>query len=252
MEEKRKYFVCIAAGSNPQQLMEDYNEGNVSEEKIIYYKEDAAKMKEAAKAYFSLVKQESYDTLDEYKKKYLDSELEAATEMSDEDYFKYKTRAYDHDKDGNAVTIENLNGKWSRYQIGENFSIPFTLKDGSEQYSALKGDVDWDKMLNKDKELFERTWELVMDNSEPANESEKTIYENMKRRENYLKSFGNKDIYVASNAAFWGFAFVSEETGWMEMEDNVDQFVWMTQYYNMFIKPLPDDTLLTIFECKRQ
>ena len=107
-------------------------------------------------------------------------------------------------------------------------------------------------MLNKDKELFERTWELVMDNSEPANESEKTIYENMKRRENYLKSFGNKDIYVASNTAFWGFAFVSEETGWMEMEDNVDQFVWMTQYYNMFIKPLPDDTLLTIFECKRQ
>ena len=90
-----------------------------------------------------------------------------------------------------------------------------------------------------------------MEDSEPSNEQEETILRNMKRRENYLKGFGDKKTYVASNTAFWGFAFLSEDTGWMEMDETVEQFVWMTEYYNMFINPLPDDTLLTIYECKR-
>ena len=247
--EERRHFVCIVAGTNPDELMAKFNEGNVTEERIIYRKEDASKMKETAKSFFSMVK-DSEQYKDENVKIYVDAELDA-TDMSDEEYFAYKTSGYKHDESGNAVTTENINGRWSTYNLGENFSIPFILKDGTSSYSALKGDVDWEKVLTRDKELYERTWDLVMEDSEPSNEQEETILRNMKRRENYLKGFGDKKTYVASNTAFWGFAFLSEDTGWMEMDETVEQFVWMTEYYNMFINPLPDDTLLTIYECKR-
>ena len=247
--EERRHFVCIVAGTNPDELMAKFNEGNVTEERIIYRKEDASKMKETAKSFFSMVK-DSEQYKDENVKIYVDAELDA-TDMSDEEYFAYKTSGYKHDENGNAVTTENINGRWSTYNLGENFSIPFILKDGTSSYSALKGDVDWEKVLTRDKELYERTWDLVMEDSEPSNEQEETILRNMKRRENYLKGFGDKKTYVASNTAFWGFAFLSEDTGWMEMDETVEQFVWMTEYYNMFINPLPHDALLTIYECKR-
>lgn len=248
--EGRRYFVCIVAGENPEALMEEFNEGNVSSEKIIYRKEDAGKMKETARAFFSFMKNTDQYKSDEKIKDYVDVELDA-TEMTDDEYFEYKTASYKHDKDGNAITTENLNGRWSTYSLGENFSIAFILKDGTERYQAMKKDIDWDKVLNRDKELYERTWDMVMDDSEPKDEKEETILKNMARRRNYLEGFGDKKTYVASNTAFWGFAFLSEDTGWQEMDDTVEQFVWMTEYYNMFINPLPDDTLLTIYECKR-
>ena len=30
-----------------------------------------------------------------------------------------------------------------------------------------------------------------------------------------------------------------------------DQFVWVEKFYESFIDPLPDDTLLTIYECTK-
>jgi hypothetical protein len=73
----------------------------------------------------------------------------------------------------------------------------------------------------------------------------------MKDKETYFKKFETKENYVISNTAFWGYAFLSEKTGWVDASDTNDQFVWMSEYYNMFIKNLPDDTLLTIYECKK-
>jgi hypothetical protein len=73
----------------------------------------------------------------------------------------------------------------------------------------------------------------------------------MKDKETYFKKFETKENYVVSNTAFWGYAFLSEKTGWVDASDTKDQFVWMAEYYNMFIKNLPEDTLLTIYECKK-
>ena len=56
---------------------------------------------------------------------------------------------------------------------------------------------------------------------------------------------------MASNTAFWGYAFLSEKTGWVELEDNEEQFKWVVNFYNKFIKPQSDDTLISIYECRR-
>ena len=63
--------------------------------------------------------------------------------------------------------------------------------------------------------------------------------------------FVTKENYVISNTAFWGYAFVSEKTGWMDADDAEDQFAWMSTFYDLYIKNLDDDTLLTIFECTK-
>ena len=90
-----------------------------------------------------------------------------------------------------------------------------------------------------------------MEGSTPTTEYEKQIFDNMKDKTAYFQKFENKENYVISNTAFWGYAFLSEKTGWVDASDTNDQFVWMAEYYNMFIKNLPDDTLLTIYECKK-
>ena len=73
----------------------------------------------------------------------------------------------------------------------------------------------------------------------------------MKNRRAYFEHFGNKENYVVSNVAFWGYAFLSEETGWVELEDNMDQVEWVKNFYKRFIEPLDDDTLITVCECIR-
>ena len=92
---------------------------------------------------------------------------------------------------------------------------------------------------------------MVMDASAPDSEYEKTIYENMKDKRAYFEKFVTKENYVISNTAFWGYAFVSEKTGWMDADDAEDQFAWMSTFYDLYIKNLDDDTLLTIFECTK-
>ena len=100
-------------------------------------------------------------------------------------------------------------------------------------------------------EIYRRAWEMVMEGSEPVNDYEKQIYENMKARTAYFEKFGTKENYVLSNTAFWAYAFVTKTGNWLELEDDMDQFVWVGKFYESFIDPLPDDTLLTIYECTK-
>ena len=88
-----------------------------------------------------------------------------------------------------------------------------------------------------------------MEGKEPKTEEDKIVYENMKNRKAYFEKYGDKKTYVISNTAFWGYAFLSEKEGWKELEPNVNQFIWVSQFFDRFIEPLDDNTLLTIYEC---
>ena len=73
----------------------------------------------------------------------------------------------------------------------------------------------------------------------------------MKNRTMYFSKFKTKENYVIHSTAFWGYAFLSEKTGWKELEEHMNQFDWVSHFYDNFIKPLDENTLLTIFECKK-
>jgi len=243
------FFVTVVAGENPEDLMKDYDKNLEVEPYIVYKYEDAQLIKDR---YLSICKAllENGD-LDENEKKGIEITIEEAENMDAEDFYFDYTQDYNLDpKTGDAISNKNKNGKWSSYQLGKLFSIPFKTLNGQETYQARKKDIDWSKMHLDGQEIYERAWELVMDKRPPINTHEEKIYENMKNRTGYFSKFGNKENYVINSTAFWGYAFLSEKTGWTQLEDNMNQFDWVSSYYDNFIVPLEDNTLLTIYETR--
>lgn len=242
-----RHFVTIAAGEDPDSLMKPYDMKMKVNPYVVYRLNDAGKIrKEYIMFYEKLIegKNAGKDELEEIR-----DELEEIKEMSDIDFFYMVTDGCNYDlATGDAVSDENPNGKWLNYELGKRFSLPFILKDGSEKFRARKKDIAWDKIHLNGKEVYETAWDLVVGKKKPENDYEKEIYENMKNRLAYFMKFSTKENYVMSCTAFWGIAFVSD-AGWVELEDHMDQFEWMKNYYDRFIKPLPDDTLLSVFEC---
>ena len=97
--------------------------------------------------------------------------------------------------------------------------------------------------------LYERTWEMCVEGLEPVSDVDRQVYENMKDKGDYFENFNGKDEYVSSCCSFWAFAFLNEADIWIDADDcPVSQFEWMSTFYDRFIKHLPDDTELTVFE----
>lgn len=248
--DQYNHFVAIVAGDNPEVLMSPYDKNIKTEPRVAYKYEDAQKLQDK---YIKLYKAiTTSDTIPEgpFKEDAKDK-LAVIESQTPEDFYFDLTMDYEHDPDtGDALTRENPDGKWSSYKLGKFFSVPFVLKDGTETYQARKGEIDWSLMHLHGGDVYKRAWEMVMEGSEPTSDYEKQIYKNMKNRTTYFEKFGTKENYVLGNTAFWGYAFVSNN-GWAELEDEMDQFVWVRNFYELFIEPLPEDTLLTIYECTR-
>lgn len=249
--DQYNHFVALVAGDNPEVLMSPYDKNIKTEPRVVYKFSDAGKLRnQYIKLYTALVES---DTIPEgaFKEDAKDK-LAVIQNQSDTEFYLDLTEDYEHDKDtGDALTTENPDGKWSSYRMGKLFSIPFILNDGTETFQAKKGDINWGLMHLHGGEIYRRAWEMVMDGSEPVNDYEKQIYDNMKARTAYFEKFGTKENYVLSNTAFWTYAFVTKTGNWLELEDDMDQFVWVGKFYESFIDPLPDDTLLTIYECTK-
>ena len=248
--DQYNHFVAIVAGDNPEVLMSPYDKNMKTRPKVVYKYADAGKLHtEYINVYRSIVASPNIPD-GPFKEDWKDKRA-VIQNQSAEEFFLDLTDEYDHDElTGDATTTENLDGKWSSYRLGKLFSVPFVLKDGRESFQAKKGDINWELMHLHGGEIYARAWEMVMDGSKPENDYENQIYENMKARTAYFQKFETKENYVLANTAFWGYAFVSKN-GWLQLEDNMDQFVWVKHFYDAFIDPLPDDTLLTIYECQR-
>ena len=246
---ERNFFEAIVAGDNPASLVQPYNKNILSKEPVVVYKFKDAEFLKAKHIQF-------YNGLI-YSGKFTDDEVENLKQTRDEimhisaeDFFYDLACDYEIDEEGNAVTNKNLNGKYSFYQNGKLFSVPFITLDGKETFQARKKDIDWSKMHLNGKKVYENAWDMVMGKKKPKTDEDRLIYENMKNRIEYFRLFGTKENYVLQSTAFWAYAFV-DKNGWTELDETVSQFGWVKDFYDRFIKPLDDDTLLTIIECKK-
>lgn len=246
--EVLNHFTVIVAGRDPEKQMKPYDMNLKVKPYTVFKFADAKKLHNKAievqqalcNIKTGIELEEAQETLRDYQN------------MDDIDFYMDITSGYDYDNDtGDAISDINPEGKWKTFEIGKIFSNPFKLVDGTESYSAKKSEIEWKLMHMYNTDLYKRAWELVIDGSKPQNKDESKIYDCMKNRAYYFKKFETKDKYIASNAAFWAYAFLSEKTGWVEMEMNVDQFEWIINYYNKFIAHLPHNTTLTLYECIR-
>lgn len=241
------FFETIVAGENPEQLMKPYDGNRLVDEYIVYNYKDKKKIKEnTLKLYDSIIKKD----IGSWESEYYKGEYDEVKKMSDEDAYFYLTCNYTYDKDNNAVSNINPAGKYKSFKKGQLFSVPFITLDGREVFQARKGEVDWEKMHLNGAEIYEAAWDMVMGNKKPSNPYEEQIYNNMKERVAYFSNFKNKENYVIHSTAFWAYAFV-DKNNWYELEPNINQFDWVSNFYEKFIEPLDDNTLLTIYECKK-
>ena len=249
--EDYQHFVCIVAGSDPSKLMGAYDKALTTEPRLVFKHSEAKKLKDSfITVYENALKEE----LNPSQAEYIKMSIQDLAEMDPEDFYIDMISNDDYiidEKTGDAYTNKNPDGKWSVYNLGKLFSVPFLTKDGREVFQAKKGDIDWDKIHLNGGDIYERAWEMVMEGDKPKNDYEQTIYDNMANKTSYFEKFETKENYVVSNTAFWGYAFLSEKTGWMDASEESDQFAWMTHFYDVFIKNLDDDTLLTIYECRK-
>lgn len=242
-----RHFVAIVAGDNPESLMLPYDSMKEVEPYVVYKYADAESIKDKyLKMYEAILKS---GELNAEEQKEVQAEYDDLKGTSAIEFFYEVTDQMEYNDDGDAISRKNKLGKWKNFQLGKQFSVPFITNEGQETYQAKKSDINWSLVHLNGQEVYARAWEMVMEHSKPENDTEKLIYENMKNRTTYFEKFGTKENYVASSTAFWGYAFLSKKTGWVELEDTENQFDWVTNYFDRFIKPLPEDTLLTIFEC---
>lgn len=241
-----EHFVTIVAGNNPDELMKRYIKGET--EYATVKKEDAHRLKEnhinMAKAYLNT-------DVTEFEKLELEDIIESLELMTDDEFFESLKEENDIDENGNVLIYDDSNIMVTSYNIGKNLSMPFITINGEETFQTLKKNIDWQKIHLKDKAYYERVWEITMEGSEPSNDDEMKIKRMMGNRQEYFSFFKNKETYASHCSAFWGYAFVSEETNWVELTPNKNQIDWVLGYYDTFIKPLPENTLLTIYECRK-
>ena len=243
---ENRHFTLVVAGNNPEILVEKYNANNEVEPYIVYEFKNAEKYRQQRiKVCEEILK------ADNGLKDYYQKELEKVKSMTDIEYYEKLTESFDLDKKtGNAISTLNPDGKYTVCRLGKNLALPLILKNGVETFSARKKDIDWSKIHLSNREPYEIAWDTVMEGKIPQNSEEENIYNNMKERKYYFSLFGNRENYIESNTAFWGYAFL-DKNGWVELEDNIPQFEWVTNFYKRFIEPLPDSTLISIYECVR-
>ena len=248
-----KFFTVLVVGDDPESLMAKYDKALKVKPYIKYKYLDAEKLKKnAIKMLSSVVDNADKFAMSNYQLDYLKERLKAINGMSTFEYYRTITDGLYYDDEGNALSEENPEGKWDKYNIGKNFSYPFKLKDGKEEYQAQVGDVDWDSMhMSVDAvRMFEIIWALVVDDDDPSDEEEVNIKKNWITKKNYLSNFSNVDQFVAHNCAYWCYAYL-DENGWKDVDDEGDELKWVSNFFDRFIKPLKDGTKVTIYEFSR-
>lgn len=246
---KSRFLSVMVVGNEPEKLMAKYDKALKVKPYIKYKYLDAKKLKtNAIKVLSEIVNQPEKFTLNSFQVDYFKERLKSINSMSPFEYYSTITQGLYYDENGDALSEENPDGKWDKYNLGRNFSYPLKLKNGDEKYQALAKDIDWDSMhMNQEYiRLFETIWELVIDDAEPNNKQEENLKANWSTKKKYLSNFKTIHDFVAHNCAYWNYAFL-DENGWVDMDDETEE-KWITEFYERFIKPLKDDDLVTIYE----
>ena len=248
-----KFFTVMVVGDNPEGLMSKYDKALKVKPYIKYKYLDAEKIRSNAIKMLSNIIA-SYDkfAMSEDQLEYFKSRLKAINGMSSFEYYSSLTNGLYYDADGNALSEENPDGKWDKYNLGKNFSYPLKLKDGKESYQALSGDVDWNQMHMETNSvnLFEIIWRLVVDDDDPSDANEEQLKNNWKDKKNYLSGFKNVDEFISHNCAYWNYAYL-DKNGWVDVDDEGDEMKWVLNFFERFIEPLKNDEKVTIYEFSR-
>lgn len=251
-DKPSKFFSVMVIGENPQELMAKYSIDRKVEPYIKYRYMDASKYRDRAICHLEgLLSQKDGIELPSYLTSLMKSRLSAIKKQSPFEYYQMITNGLYYNEDGDALSTTNPLGFWKTAHIARNFANPLILKDGSQAYMSYAKDIDFQKMDNLKRDIYERTWDLIMGGAIPESESDKQIVEAMQDKTNYLSSFGTKDNYVRYSTKYWNHAVVNEADGWRDADilymGDINE--WIENFHSLIIDKLLPDEKVTIYEC---
>lgn len=248
-----EHFMVLVVGDNHEELIGQYSKAANNEPHVIYKFSDVKKYRNNyINGYKTVLKQLLDNNASQEEINTIQMIINDYESMSDIDFFCDLASDYEIDSEtGNAISYENDNAKYDYAVVDKYLSYQMVTKDGKSVYSARKKDLDFSKFHLTNTLPYEVAWETVVDGREPINDNEKKIFDNMKRYPNYFSNFKDKEHYVKSSTSFWCYAYL-DQNGWIEIGDNDNQFEWVTEFYDRFIKKLNDDDLITIYDCVKK
>lgn len=217
---------------------------------------------------------------------YLRNEFPKKLEWTDEELYADFIEWYESDNigpNGEIYSERNPNSKWDWWTVGGRYRDRFPIKqtakaikgEGLEEFVgslyreskpnygdiAFKKDIDWD-IAHKNQEKYNRAfrfWELKVEGQKPKNKEEKEELEHdWYKVEYYTDKYKTKETYATAMSNFTAWAIVKDgkwyekgEMGMFGMSDETNDagLQWELNFYDKFIKDLPDDTLFTMVDC---
>lgn len=249
-EEETKLFTLMVVSDKPDDVIKKYDCNAEVEPYIKYKYKDISKYKKnGIKLLQDLLDNSEKFDFTPFMKEYFEDKLKSMKKLTDFEYYTTISNGCSFDKDGNAISTSNPNGKWSTCRIGRNLCIPLKLKNGTEALQAKAGDVDWDKMHMVNVDVYTAAWQLFHKEREPQTTQEKQIYENIKNQKRYFEGFDSQEDYVNYCCSYWCYAY-ADDKGWQDADDHKN-YEWITKFYDKFVKKLKPDDLITIYECTK-
>lgn len=220
--------------------------------------------------------------------KYVSAIFPKKLRMSDEELYKEAIKycgAEELGPNGELLSSYNPDSKWDWYQVGGRYagrivvregveiddpsfswgwdadSIEKVISEGNRTDSAYKKDIDFSKMHRTEEKYNDaiRYWELVVEGDTPNNKDEEDIIKwSFYKPEYFINRYKNKETYAECTSSFSMWAVVKDgvwyekgEMGWWAMSNETDDEAvdWEMNFFDRFIKELPDDTLITVVDC---
>jgi hypothetical protein len=195
---------------------------------------------------------------------YISEQFPKKLKMNDEQIYAETIKYYEEEElgpNGEVLSTYNPDSKWDWYEVGGRYAGRIAVKNGVEIDSAYVKDIDFSKMHRTEEDYNDaiRYWELVVEGAKPQNEEEEErIKFTWYKPEFYLERYKNKETYAECQSSFAMWAVIKDgvwyekgQMGWWAMSNEThDEAVdWELNFFDRFIKDLPEDTLITVVDC---
>lgn len=236
---------CLVIGDDPDIILSKYDKLKKVKPYVKYKKVDAHNLKQKHLELLSTVINGNNNLKNE-QKELIKKRADALSLMIDDDYFNMISSGLEITENGDAISVENPDGKITSYKIGGEHVIPFITNENLSVFSSLKSDILWDTLNTTNSQTYEIAWDLYHGKS-PSSQIEKQIYDNMRPFRHHFAQFETKEEYIKYNTSFWTFAVATIDK-WVDMDASNNTKDWILNYYERFILKLSPDTKLTIVE----
>lgn len=257
LNEHRDYTLLVAGDVD----LSKYDMSRQVEKHVCLRLADGEKMRQQFIAYYRSMYEQYQDPIHSYLLESIKSRIEELENSTGEDVFWEETYDLEHDPiTGDALTTANPDGKWRVLKdpdpyitmyLYEHVTPKGDLNGGT--FECYKKDVIPFLPNEDDVEKLSRVWEIKVEGKSPKTKDEKEFVKKSKTTaRQFIDTYGTKERYIKTLLSGLVYhAFVSEETGWVEQSESEDQIQWMIDFYDRFIKDLPDDTKLKVYNFSR-